>query len=372
MMAAAHRHALSRRSACASRTRRFEGVRRRILSRKNRYSTHARVAIIVLVGPLAGVAAVSVPSVAFAQAPAPQTRWQAFVLAQPTTFPSHPPPECPRPPGDCESYVAVFQNNGAQASNGEEIVVRDVLPAGVVPVAISATEGLHCEEPLSTHLRCSSTDLVPAGGRLALRIYVSLEPTASGVLRNAVIIQGGGAGGSNVARSENGIGAPTSFEVADFGMEVKNVQGSEDTRAGDHPYAVTTNLYFATKQRGAEYVPVEQVKDVRVDLPRGMVGDPQAIPQCAESALVLSESLSDCPPDSQVGTVVIDQATGANGFAINSTSDYGERERTQFITWYPSRVTPPSLAFRTVTIQSSCTRQCYRSAATACRSLSRA
>ena len=73
------------------------------------------------------------------------------------------------------------------------------------------------------------------------------------------------------------------------------------TQAGAHG-DWTTNFRFNTHPDGQ---PLDNVKDVVVDLPAGVVGDPRSTPKCTAAEL---SALPDdtCPPDSQVGRINLD------------------------------------------------------------------
>jgi hypothetical protein len=80
------------------------------------------------------------------------------------------------------------------------------------------------------------------------------------------------------------------------------------TQAAGHPNFGITDFRFATHEEGLlkAQVPNEHVKDVRVDLPRGLAVNPEATEaKCEEAELNKDEKL--CPPASQVG---VDEATG--------------------------------------------------------------
>jgi hypothetical protein len=79
------------------------------------------------------------------------------------------------------------------------------------------------------------------------------------------------------------------------------------TQAAGHPDFGITDFRFATKESGLlkAQVPIDHVKDVRVDLPPGLAVNPEATPTCEEA--VLNSNEEACPPDSQVG---VDEATG--------------------------------------------------------------
>jgi hypothetical protein len=108
------------------------------------------------------------------------------------------------------------------------------------------------------------------------------------------------------------------FEVAKFSMQTtaqtKIVAGPSDsyefinepysfTQAGGHPWALTTTVEFPSEEVFEEshkeffLVSRRDPKDIVVDLPPGLLGDPVAVPRCP-----LAEAFeSKCPPSTQVG-----------------------------------------------------------------------
>jgi hypothetical protein len=106
------------------------------------------------------------------------------------------------------------------------------------------------------------------------------------------------AAGASSARADSQI---TSFSVTSSSMQ-----------AGAHP-DVTTNIQFATSRALDEsgnpgLIEADQlIKDIQVDLPPGLLGDPTGIPKCAPEELVISDvSHPDpgfCNQGSQVGVV---------------------------------------------------------------------
>jgi hypothetical protein len=84
--------------------------------------------------------------------------------------------------------------------------------------------------------------------------------------------------------------------------------GPLDLQAGSHPYQFTTNFTFnTTKDAGGETFPDEAVKDVNIELPPGLVGNPNVVPQC--SAVVFGSDTfgsANCPSDTQLGTITFE------------------------------------------------------------------
>jgi hypothetical protein len=86
-------------------------------------------------------------------------------------------------------------------------------------------------------------------------------------------------------------GESQQFGIASFSMQTTetNSQGVSEpyffNQAGGHPFALTNTIEFSSSQ---------DPKDVIIDLPAGMVANPQAIARCSGSS-------EHCPTDSQVG-----------------------------------------------------------------------
>jgi hypothetical protein len=71
-------------------------------------------------------------------------------------------------------------------------------------------------------------------------------------------------------------------------------------QAGAH--ADFTTSFSLTRKEG---VPYAQTKEVQVQLPPGMLGNPQAFPRCSSTQLGNLPEKSECPLDSQVGTTEV-------------------------------------------------------------------
>ena len=87
--------------------------------------------------------------------------------------------------------------------------------------------------------------------------------------------------------------------VASFSASTTNADGSADTQAGSHPFESTTSFDFSVDGGG---VPTENMKDISVNLPPGLIGDPNATPKCTVAEL----DINGCPVDSQIGTLALD------------------------------------------------------------------
>lgn len=80
-------------------------------------------------------------------------------------------------------------------------------------------------------------------------------------------------------------------------------EGEAQTQAGAHPYALFSEFAFTMNKFGPEERTraAATLKDVRTELPPGMIGNPASLPQCSQR---LQEARS-CPPGSQIGLIAI-------------------------------------------------------------------
>ncbi len=102
------------------------------------------------------------------------------------------------------------------------------------------------------------------------------------------------------------VSAGASFGIASFDGSLTNRDGTPDTQAGSHPYAASTSIRFNTVPDGEGHqLPDESIKDLRVELPAGFVGDPAAIPRCQEDELVGDGVDPHCAADTQVGISIL-------------------------------------------------------------------
>jgi hypothetical protein len=98
---------------------------------------------------------------------------------------------------------------------------------------------------------------------------------------------------------------------ADFGIESFDAfstgrDGQLVTQAGAHAN-VTTDFTLTSKTVNGNLVPDGNVKDIDVDLPPGLVGNPTTAPKCTNAQLVGSNNgtVAVCPVESQVGVALV-------------------------------------------------------------------
>jgi hypothetical protein len=169
-------------------------------------------------------------------------------------------------------------------------------------------------------LRCVSTDALPSIGVITspwelLLFSVDVDPSASGRLVTHVDVSGGGAPAVSTVDPVTVTRTPPGFGVDAIDGQVVDGAGDPYTQAGGHPYAATVSIDFNTIFKPVPLAgmawPAEPVKNVLVDLPPGLVGDPSSAgAQCTNAELATTGGsgftpLSLCPADSQVGTTIV-------------------------------------------------------------------
>jgi hypothetical protein len=108
------------------------------------------------------------------------------------------------------------------------------------------------------------------------------------------------------------LGPPVPFGISLFEAAALNADGTDYTQAGGHPFSAVGNFDFNMKRHLtgerlddgsnlAEFAPVEHVRQIVTDLPRGFVGNALAVPELCPT--VQDVFANTCPPSSRVGGV---------------------------------------------------------------------
>ncbi len=235
-------------------------------------------------------------------------------------------------------YMVWVRNSGSVATDGSPITIADTLPAGLVAQEINAvnfvadesSEGFSC---VASTLTCTYSPALKPGETLIMRIKVLVAPgTLSPVVNTATVSGGGATTQSSVISSAIGTAAQSAAVPFGFGSvtaQLAGLDGLTDTQAGNHPYETTLSfsantayLQTSTSANLNETGPYPagglpghsgEIKDVVVDLPPGVVGDPQVAPKCPQylvtgtgTARGSAGAALHCPPSSQVGIATID------------------------------------------------------------------
>ncbi len=264
------------------------------------------------------------------------TGWAIRIIAQPTDFSSSTDPSCQLNYQGrlCDSYAVLVTNVGGRASEGP-VTITDVLPAGLVSsggisgVDLHTNEGLKCT---TAPLQCvtSVEQPVPPGDTLVMAVNVLVAEELAGSEVDTATVSGGGAPPATASRLTTISSEQAPFGIADFHTGIFAADGLQAGGAAARPNGLLTSLAFPTWDEaanggygGGAYVPVENVRDVVVDLPLGLVGDPEAAPKCPVNELVTvtpQPATPRCPAASIVGSVVF-QAQGGNFVSTENNHD---------------------------------------------------
>ncbi len=169
-------------------------------------------------------------------------------------------------PGGNRSYCNVVAKTVTCTVPPQEAAFPPVLPYENVSLAVWVKAGAETKEPQETRTEVS----------------------------------GGGAAPVAVTRTVPVASAPPAFGVEHFEVVPEADDGSVDAQAGSHPFALTTSL--SLNQTANPKAPPALPRTVRFQLPPGIVGNAQAVPQCSEVDFrAITEFANHCPPDTAVG-----------------------------------------------------------------------
>jgi hypothetical protein len=205
--------------------------------------------------------------------------------------------------GEGTLVVKVSNVGDAFAEGGvSPIVIKDELPEGLEASAISSEQAL-CE---LTGLRCVyGGSIVPFELYTAVTVDISVKvkPGVSGALLNEVSVGGGGS--KVIAVSKEAVvvrDGPVGNGIERAPFVATNEDGSQDTLAGSHPFQVTSTVIPDTVN----------TKDVRLELPDGLLGNTNVVPQCSTEAFeaIEHEQRDACPSSTALGVATAVLSTG--------------------------------------------------------------
>jgi|HubBroStandDraft_2_1064218.scaffolds.fasta_scaffold00732_5 hypothetical protein len=255
-------------------------------------------------------------------AASPSPHWSISSESQPTYFKA----------GDTsDAYVLIVRNDAAvPTSHASNVTIADELPQGVTATNVTAFgEGANgmgspryeprCEAAPGAELVTCTYEEGPKHGPVlagativvTITVAVSTETLGSSSVTNTATVSGGGAPSASTTEVAPIDDGPVPFGLSFFDVETVEESGEADTQAGSHPFELTTSFAFnvsarespSVKNAGTEWPLASAApKDIEVALPPGLVGDPNAVPQCSQQAFLEGEDLN-CPVDTQVGTV---------------------------------------------------------------------
>jgi hypothetical protein len=195
----------------------------------------------------------------------------------------------------------------------------------------------------------------PFEGYFEVKIPVRVSEEAVPGMQNEVRVSGGGAPPRHETAPLRVSEEPVSFGVEDYEIRPEEEGGALDTRAGSHPFQITTNLSLnQTAEKPGEIgflgveplnsaLPAGMAKDLSFPLPAGVLGRLAHRPQCTAAQFTTQGEFgaTSCPESSVVGVANIYlpvTAPGPGHFAspiFNLTPAHGEPARFGFIAINP-------------------------------------
>jgi hypothetical protein len=189
-------------------------------------------------------------------------------------------------------------------------------PCSSSPVSANPVD---CTVAATSSVVCTFAGTLPTYEAIEIEVYVSAAagPPASGT-SGEVTVSGGGApstGAAQVARIDE---AATPFGVEAFSADAEQEGGTTATQAGSHPFQFTTTLQLNQgavtpgTQRPNEVSSVGQPalpRNLRFELPAGLVGNATVLPRCTYSDFVTQEKfVNRCPPSTAIGVASVTAA----------------------------------------------------------------
>jgi hypothetical protein len=229
------------------------------------------------------------------------------------------------------AYEIFATNVGTAPTNGTFTITTE-LPQGTSVSAVAGTPHVvygkeqngSGETPCQVSgqvVTCTTNGVVPIGLAADIRIAIDVDAVEGEELEATTTVEGGGGGSvTKTLRTEvSATPAPFGITSSSSGLfgGAFNEDGTVATKAGSHPatyeaVSLDTNRKVNPPGQGGSEVPDGDIRDVRVDLPRGMVVNPQAAEKCTEAQLEsLGEGGPACPGGSMVGTIKVMNSAGS-------------------------------------------------------------
>ena len=265
-----------------------------------------------LIGAALALAATGAPA-ALASAP----RWQLSTSSAPTFL---------APGGEGQVAIAATNLGDAPVNPvGAPVTLTAELPPGVTATSIASYPftyvgflthygELQCSLPSASLLSCTwaGPGSLPPYETLEVRVAVKVAHGAHSGEAVDAVIAGGDAPSVAVTQPLTVSETATPFAVNEYKLSPENEDGSVDTQAGSHPFQLTSTIAFnqtlqpAPGGREGPSTP-SLAKDLRVELPPGLIGNPTPFPQCtdAEFGTITTGDLNLCPATTALGVASV-------------------------------------------------------------------
>jgi hypothetical protein len=245
-----------------------------------------------------------------ASAAAPAPAWSLSAVAEPSNFSA----------GRVGEYILAATNVGAAPTDGTQTTIEFTLPAGVEFIATEARNSdpnsasePSCAPPVGGVVTCTTAEVFGSSRVFIAQVQVKVPVGApDGTLVSQASVSGGGDATGIQATLETPVQSePLPFSILGFEAPITEEDGSAATLAGSHPYQQTVSFAFPTRNLGSGLTNDGHPKNVYIELPRGLLGDPAATPVlCTEAELT---GAAGCPKESEVGIIGVVSTVGEAG-----------------------------------------------------------
>ncbi len=231
-------------------------------------------------------------------------------------------------PGATGKIVVTAENLGYTSANGgiDPVVVEDTLPKGLEVLSnagvpdVEAVAGdveqvkrgaVLCTAPSPRRVRCEFAGTLPPFEEIEVDIAVAVSAGASSPEANELTVAGAGVAGGSLTRPLALGTGHSGFGVEDFALNLEEEGGEATTQAGKHPFQLTSVLAMNVGEVASELVkqqPAGLAKDVKIQLPPGLIGNPTPFPRCSAAQFVREEPQTEhdeCAPKTAVGVAVV-------------------------------------------------------------------
>jgi hypothetical protein len=252
-------------------------MRRRRLS-PQRGRACASIALGVLVAVAASLLLAQTAAAASSAGP---PRWTITSVAGPTYF----------KPSSSGEYLVTATNVGGEPTSGP-VTITDTLGTGVEATRVVASttpeEGIYgdaftgkplaCTLAAPSSVACEYTGPVDPGDTLTFVVKVTVSAGEGEVVRNSATVSGGGAASAST-RGPTSTPTPVTSRPVPFGV-ASFFAALSTPQAGAHPNFTTSFWTNWAELRNGVPLPAGAPRNVRVELPPGLTGDPLSVPRC--------------------------------------------------------------------------------------------
>ena len=276
---------------------------------------------VVGVGIAAVLAAATLVSAAPAPAEALSPWWGVTSGSEPTNLVS-----------GGHGQIVVTAGNRGDADTAGEVTISDRLPVGLQATGIESSRGgkpNNSRGPVScvlATLTCTYSGSLRPFEQIEVDISVSIGARAASGEQNTASVSGGGVSSAVSASHAIEVDGSEKSGVEDFHLIAENAGGSVDTRAGSHPFQLTSVVTLNTAPPEREGYPqaVTLPRDIVSELPAGLIADPAPLERCTERQFdkyTEGPGLdgNQCPTQSAVGAATVTFDAPPKGFATVTT-----------------------------------------------------